>query len=191
MVQSECAHSCEHGENPLRRRAKVCRTSRCPTNQLTKQGKYSKCKRSPKCMSNIWRTGRRSSSFPCSCSFMELFTRSCMWATVHLNKNEDQHQRVSQNVEMDKVVVIFKTRPNRPIGLEALGERIHYSNSQFPSSYNQKCVFSAILCCGSSDNVNRIPNRERCGKGSELRISSQLQSTASSAQDTQRFNFSP
>ena len=141
MVRSSCAHSCEHGENPLRRRAEVWRTSRCPTNQLTKQVRYWKCKTSPKCMSQIWRAGRRSSSFPCSCSFMvNSFLKSCMWAAVHLNKNEDQHQHVCQNVEINKVLIVFKTRPNRWIGPDALGERVHCSNSQFPSNYNQKCV---------------------------------------------------
>ena len=57
-------------------------------------------------ITNLWRTRRQ--SWPLSirrCA--KLLMNSCMWATVHLSKDEDQFHRVLQNVEMESNQKIF------------------------------------------------------------------------------------
>ena len=67
------------------------------------------------------------------------------------------------------------TEQNNWIGLK-LGDRIPCSISKFSINYNQKCTYSAILCCVSADNATRIPYHSRSGKSRESLDSLQRQS---------------
>ena len=70
--------------------------------------------------------------------------------------------------------------PTEQLDWRVHGDRLLSSNMEWTSNHNKNDLSSAILCCVSAENVNRIHDREKCGSRWKLLISFLPKSIANS-----------
>ena len=122
----------------------------------------------------------------------DVLTNSCMWATVHLSKDEDDFKRVIQNMEAQKIQMIFGTVQaqmttsqiamtksmdliNLWIGRVVIGEIIRYWRTALLFSSQRKCMCSVIRSCVLAENVKNILRQQERGKTIASEMSSKAQ----------------
>ena len=143
-----------------------------------------------------WRTKRQScsSSGPCSSSFIGNLRNLCIWATVHLSKNEVQ---CLQNVHTDRSRMIFLTVQSQIQRLQAdllygiartsgldrtpFGEGADYLIRTFHFNCSPVCTAHRFCVVSRWKMSTTSKNKEMSGRSEELLISSRPQSIASSA----------
>ena len=109
--------------------------------------------------------------FPFNQALWRINFYSCMWATVHLSKDEGDFSRIIQKMEVHEIQTVFEAVQAQICNLElcdleifGLSEQVdwtdgHWRKNEVLINSNQKYAYSVIHFCGLVENVmenNRI-----------------------------------
>ena len=105
---------------------------------------------------------------------------SCMWATVHSSKDEDDVKRIIQNMEVQKIQTVFETvqaqisdlrlRDQEICGLSehvdwtVTGGSIRCLTHELLINSRRKYTYLVIQFCASLENVTIILKQQQFGK---------------------------